>query len=65
MHKPKGIDPTQAHEKVMAGKATLVCAYDDEARCRKILLDHSMTRSQLEATLSSQSKDQEIIFYCS
>jgi hypothetical protein len=48
----------------MAGKATLVCAYDDEARCRKILLDHSITRNQLEATLSSRSKDEEIIFYC-
>jgi hypothetical protein len=64
MKKPKGIDPTQAREKVQAGQATLVCAYDHEEKCRKILLDGSITMKQLKASIDRRSKDEELVFYC-
>jgi len=64
MKKPKGIDPTQAREKVRSGQATLVCAYEDEEKCRRVLLDGSITMKELEATLDRRSKDEELIFYC-
>ena len=58
------IDPTQAREKVRAGRATLVCAYDDESKCTKILLEGSLTMRQLRAMLDRASKEEEIILYC-
>jgi hypothetical protein len=62
--KPKGIDPTQAHEKVHAGRARLVCGYEDEAKCRKILLEGAMTFSRFQSELPRISKEEEIIFFC-
>jgi len=64
MKKPKGIDPTQAREKVQSGEATLVCAYEDDEKCSRILLDGSITMRQLQAGLKNRNKDEELIFYC-
>jgi hypothetical protein len=64
MKKPKGVDPTQAREKVEAGTATLVCAYEEEEKCSKVLLDGSITMKQLKATLAKRQKDEELVFYC-
>ena len=64
MKKPKGIDPTQARDKVEAGTATLVCAYEDDEKCSKILLAGSITMKQLKAGLSKRQKDEELVFYC-
>jgi hypothetical protein len=64
MKKPKGIDPTQAREKVQAGEATLICAYEDDEKCSRMLLDGSITMRQLKATLKKRNKDEELIFYC-
>jgi hypothetical protein len=64
MKKPKGIDPTQAREKVQAGDATLVCAYEDVEKCSKVLLDGSIPLARLRADLKSRNKDEELVFYC-
>lgn len=64
MKKPKGIDPTQAREKVQAGEATLVCAYEEEEKCRKILLDGAIPMATLRADLKNRNKDEELILYC-
>ncbi len=61
--KIKRIDPAEARAKVQAGKALLVCSYDDE-ECKRMLLEGAMLRSIFESKVSSLSKDQEIIFYC-
>ncbi|MFO7965904.1 MAG: hypothetical protein R6U50_18400 [Desulfobacterales bacterium] len=57
------ISPESAHEQVQSGEALLVCAYDDE-RCRQLLLENAILRSELESRLPSIDKDREIIFYC-
>lgn len=62
--RPKGVDPTQARDKVQNGRAILVCAEVDEQSCMRVLLDGSITLSQLLATLERRRRDEEIIFYC-
>ena len=64
MTKTRTIDPTQAIHKVRNGDAVLVCAYADEAKCRRLLLDGAITLAELEASLDQRAKDDEIIFYC-
>jgi hypothetical protein len=59
----KRIDAEEARAKVQAGKALLVCSYDDE-KCKDILFEGAMLRSTFESKVSSLSRDQEIIFYC-
>jgi hypothetical protein len=57
------IDTEEARAKVQAGKALLVCSYDD-GKCKDILLEGAMLRNTFESKVSSFPKDQEIIFYC-
>jgi hypothetical protein len=64
MTQVKRIDATQARNKVLAGDAVLVCAYEDEGKCRQLRLDGAMTLAELQATESRRSKDDAIIFYC-
>ena len=58
------IDVQSARRDVSSGRALLVCAYADEAKCRKMALEGSMTLSQLESRASSLPNSQEIIFFC-
>ena len=57
------VEVERAREAVEAGRALLVCAYDD-AKCARIRLDGSITVRELEQRAASLPKDQEIIFYC-
>jgi hypothetical protein len=54
----------EAHQKVVAGGALLVCAYDDEAKCNKIKLDGAISLKSFESKVSTLPKTQEIVFYC-
>jgi hypothetical protein len=54
----------EARRKVAAGGALLVCAYDDEEKCKRVSLDGSINMTQLAARAATLPKDQEIIFYC-
>lgn len=58
------ISVSEARRKTQAGEALLVCAYPDEAKCRMINLDGSMSLTTFEAQAPSLSKAREIIFYC-
>jgi hypothetical protein len=58
------IDPESARQDVKAGQALLVCAYDDRARCRDIMLDGAIDMDELEARLPTLRKNQPLIFYC-
>ena len=42
----------------------LVCAYDSEQKCSKILLQGSIPLTEFNAKLDNIAKDEEIIFYC-
>ena len=57
------IPPTAAKAKLDAGEALMVCSYND-ARCRDMLIQGALLKSELEERLASLDKDREIIFYC-
>ena len=58
------IEPREARKKVESGEALLVCAYDDEKKCRQMHLEGAIHLQELEEKLPGIPKEQEIIFYC-
>ena len=58
------ISPEQAHAKVQAGEALLVCAYGDRSKCGGMKLEGSMAYADFAETLPELDKDREIILYC-
>jgi hypothetical protein len=57
------IRPQEAKRLVEQGHALLVCAYEDQ-RCRDILLENAILRSEFESKLPAPARNQTIIFYC-
>ncbi|MCA1584338.1 MAG: ArsR family transcriptional regulator [Acidobacteria bacterium] len=58
------ISVQDAQRHVRESDALLVCAYEDENKCRRIMLDGALSLAQFQDRLPSLPKDQEIIFYC-
>ena len=58
------ISAEEARRRVDAKRALLVCAYEDEAKCRMINLEGSISLTSFQSRLASLPKSQEIIFYC-
>ena len=54
----------EAHRKVETNQTLLVCAYEDEAKYRKLNLDGSISLGSFQSRVASLPKTQEIIFYC-
>jgi hypothetical protein len=57
------VDAQQAHTKAKSNQALLVCAYEDEAKCRMLNLDGSVSFANFKSRVNSLPKSQEIIFY--
>ena len=57
------ISPKETRAEVKSGKALLVCSYDD-LRCKDLLLEGAILRSDFEKKLGNLSRNKEIIFYC-
>jgi len=64
VEEPKRISAEEARRKLRSGQALLVCAYEDEAKFRKLQLEGAISLNEFKSRLSSLSRDQEIIFYC-
>jgi hypothetical protein len=58
------ISAQQVRKDVAAGRALLVCAYDDEGKCQKLRLEGAITLHDVLRRLESVPKSQELIFYC-
>ena len=58
------ISAEETHSKVAANQALLVCAYEDDAKCRMVNLEGSMSLTSFQSKAASLPKDQEIIFFC-
>ena len=58
------ISVEDARQKVSANEALLVCAYDDEAKCRMANLEGSISLTSFQSKAASLPKNQEIIFFC-
>jgi hypothetical protein len=63
MTEPKRITPEEVHQRLKAGKALLVCAYEDEAKFKMMSLQGAISFNEFKSKLPSLTKDQEIIFY--
>jgi hypothetical protein len=59
------ITPLEAHSRVRAGRALLVCAYEDPARFAELRLEGAISIQEFRARRPTLPRDQEIIFYCS
>jgi hypothetical protein len=57
------ISVQEAHAKTKANQALLVCAYEDEAKCRMLNLSGSISLVSFQSRVASLPKTQEIIFY--
>jgi len=57
------ISAQQAHTKAKSNQALLVCAYEDEAKCRMLNLEGSISFASFKSRVNSLPKSQEIIFY--
>ena len=57
------ISAQQAHAKTKANQALLVCAYEDDAKCRMLNLEGSISFTSFKSRVPSLPKSQEIIFY--
>lgn len=64
MAEPTRISPQEVRDKVLAGTALLVCAYDDEDKFKNNNLEGAISFSDFMSRLPSLSKAQEIVFYC-
>ena len=58
------ISVNDTRRKVTANRALLVCAYEDEAKCRAVNLDGSISLTSFQSKAPSLPKSQEIIFFC-
>jgi hypothetical protein len=59
----KRISVQHARAKTNAKQALLVCAYEDEAKCRMSNLEGSISFTKFQPRAASLPKNQEIIFY--
>ncbi|MBS3906599.1 MAG: hypothetical protein KGZ49_06135 [Syntrophaceae bacterium] len=59
---PKRITPEEVHQRLKAGEALLVCAYEDEAEFKMMPLQGAISFNEFKSRLSSLAKGQEIVF---
>jgi hypothetical protein len=64
MTEPIRISVEDARQKIDAGAALLVCAYDDDEKFRNNNLQGAISLNDFRTKLPSLSTEQEIIFYC-
>lgn len=57
------ISVSDARKMVKSGDALLVCSYEDD-RCKSMLLEGAILKSEFESKLPSLPKTEPIIFYC-
>jgi hypothetical protein len=58
------ISPQEARQKVTAGLALLVCAYDDADKFKTCQLEGALSFPEFRSRLPGLAKNQGIIFYC-
>lgn len=56
------IDAERARQRVQSGEALLVCAYDDEEKCRDLEIEGAVTLAEVRSR--ELQADREIIFFC-
>jgi hypothetical protein len=64
LSEPIRVSPEEVRGKVTSGSALLVCAYEDDEKCKRLHLEGAIWLTEFKSKLRSMPRDQEIIFYC-
>jgi hypothetical protein len=64
MAEPKRVTAEEVHQRLKSGDALLVCAYDDDAKFKRIQLEGAISLNEFKSKLPSLAREQEIVFYC-
>jgi rhodanese-related sulfurtransferase len=64
MQEVERVSPQEVRPSVQSGEALLVCAYEDEDKCRKMDLEGAITLKEFQSRSPDLPKDKEIVFYC-
>jgi hypothetical protein len=64
MAEPKRVKPEEVYPRLKSGAALLVCAYEDDAKFKRLQLQGAISLKEFQLRLPSLAKDQEIVFYC-
>ncbi len=64
MADPKRVPPEEIYQGLKSGAALLVCAYEDDAKFKRLQLQGAISLNEFKFKLPSLAKDQEIVFYC-
>jgi hypothetical protein len=63
MSEPRRTGAQEVREKLQAGKALLVCAYESDAKFKQTALEGAVSFSEYERRKTSLPRDTEIVFY--
>jgi hypothetical protein len=63
MAEPERVAPEEIYQRLKSGTVLLVCAYDDDAKFRRMQLEGAISFNKFKSKLPSLPKDQEIVFY--
>ena len=64
MVEPIRISAEETRQRVNAGSALLVCAYEDDEKFESNHLQGAISFNQFKSRLPELANNQEIIFYC-
>jgi hypothetical protein len=64
MGEPKRVTSQEIYPKVQSGETLLVCAYDDDAKFRRLRLKGAISFAEFKFRLPTLPQDQGIVFYC-
>jgi hypothetical protein len=64
MNEVPRVTPEDIYPKLRSGEALLVCAYDNEAKFRRLQLEGAISLEEFTSLRPTLPKDREIVFYC-
>jgi len=64
MAEPKRVTSDEIYQRLKSGAVLLVCAYEDDAKFKRMQLEGAISFNEFKSRLPSIPKDQEIVFYC-
>jgi hypothetical protein len=64
MAEPGRVTAEEIYQRLKSRTALLVCAYDDDAKFKRMQLEGAVSFNEFKSRLPSLPKDQEIVFYC-
>ena len=64
MNEVPRVSPEEIYPKLQSGAALLVCAYDNDAKFRRLQLEGAISLEEFTSLRPTLPRDREIVFYC-